>query len=149
MGRWEQTPDTSLSATNNISQTAQNRLASSRLTTPVRTALDFLLAQYQNCVDKHTACRPSPVIFKPTRVLDVGSTGDNRVHLCDTRELTIKTPYVALSHCWGKARLIALTRSNITFLKNGVSLDQLPKTFQDAIAVTRRFQHQYIWIDSM
>ena len=33
--------------------------------------------------------------------------------------------------------------------KNGIEFQSLPKTFQDAIVITRRLGYQYLWIDSL
>jgi hypothetical protein len=58
--------------------------------------------------------------------------------------------YTVLSHCWGKnPQHIMLTKSTVEMLKTGIALSSLPKTFQDAIAITRIFDIQYVWIDSL
>jgi hypothetical protein len=85
----------------------------------------------------------------PTRVLDVGTVGHHSVRVCEKTGIPSGAEYVALSHCWGKLLPLTLTKSNITKLKHGINDLELPKTFQDAIAVTRRFKHRYIWIDSL
>jgi hypothetical protein len=80
----------------------------------------------------------------------VGSVVEEVVRLCDGVEMTAGNPYTVLSHCWGKdPQRIMLTKSTVEMLKEGIALSSLPKTFQDAIAVTRTFQIQYIWIDSL
>jgi hypothetical protein len=64
--------------------------------------------------------------------------------------MTAGSTYTVLSHCWGKnPQHIMLKNSTVEMLKTGIALSLLPKTFQDAIAVTRMFQIQYIWIDSL
>jgi hypothetical protein len=65
-----------------------------------------------------------------------------------TRSEAIST-YATLSHCWGKIVPFKLLASNISELKQGISLSQLPKTFQQAIVVTRQLSVEYIWIDSL
>jgi Heterokaryon incompatibility protein (HET) len=58
--------------------------------------------------------------------------------------------YVTLSHCWGTGPpLISLTSETMTSLKEGIPFSQLPKTFADAIRVTRSIGQKYIWIDSL
>jgi len=42
-----------------------------------------------------------------------------------------------------------LTKANAKMLRQGIPNSRLPKTFQDAIIVTRKFKKQYIWIDSL
>jgi hypothetical protein len=57
--------------------------------------------------------------------------------------------YITLSHCWGSHVPHKLTKKNIKFLKKGIALDSLGKTFQDAVEVARRLAVQYIWIDCL
>jgi hypothetical protein len=63
--------------------------------------------------------------------------------------MTPKVGYAALSHCWGKVQPVRLMKTNVAALKGSIAIASLPKTFQDAIAVTRRLQLRYIWIDSL
>jgi hypothetical protein len=92
--------------------------------------------------------------FLPTRVLDVGN-GSNpdslRLH-CTQRGQ--KLDYIALSHCWGKPdpaewRRICTHRTNFRDHCDSVAFNTLPRTFQDAITVTRKLGKQFLWIDSL
>jgi hypothetical protein len=107
------------------------------------------------CTATHKSCNverlPGSVI--PTRFIDVGSESQ-APRLCYSAE--IKTPdpkYVTLSHCWGSLQLPKLTASTHDSLVNGIDIESLPKTFQDAIQFTRRLQTtfgvSYIWIDAL
>lgn len=58
-------------------------------------------------------------------------------------------PYVTLSHCWGAASFIQLVRAKIDNFCSGIPLSILPKTFKDAVFVTRRLGISYLWIDSL
>ena len=58
-------------------------------------------------------------------------------------------PYVTLSHCWGHASFLKLTSSNLSDLREGFSIHQLPRTFRDAIIITQRLGVRYLWIDSL
>jgi hypothetical protein len=60
-----------------------------------------------------------------------------------------KAQYIALSHSWGGHHPITTTQSTLQDHKKGIHFDSLPKTFQDAILITRRLGHRYIWIDSL
>ena len=72
------------------------------------------------------------------------------MYLCDGVETIAGAAYTVLSHCWGKnPQQIQLTKLTEETLKQGITLSSLPKTFQDAIVVTRIFQIRYIWIDSL
>jgi hypothetical protein len=84
----------------------------------------------------------------PTRVIDVGLPGQDRVHLVagDGRE----EPYIALSHCWGKSDIITTTMANINqHQQQGIPIQSLPLNFQDAITVSRAMTCRYLWIDSL
>jgi hypothetical protein len=102
------------------------------------------------CDDNHP-CSPATVDDPPlpTRVLDLGKPGD------ELRTITLLESggkhgrYVALSHCWGKSPRTVLTSETIEDLKNpGIAISYLPKTFQDAVQITRKLRVRYLWIDS-
>jgi hypothetical protein len=114
-------------------------------------ALDFLLAQYRQCIEHHAMCsKPVPSHnFHPTRLIDVGTYSDALVHLCERESLPTGARYISLSHCWGNVRPTTLTKSSAACLKKGIPITSLPRTFQDAVAVTRTFRHRYLWIDSL
>lgn len=62
--------------------------------------------------------------------------------------------YAALSHRWGSPATVdfaATTCDNLHVFQdaNGIKDGALPKTFQDAITVTRRLRIPYLWIDSL
>jgi hypothetical protein len=54
-----------------------------------------------------------------------------------------------LSHCWGLSHRITATSATLDRLKKEISLDELPKTFQDAIIIAERLSVQYLWIDPL
>lgn len=56
---------------------------------------------------------------------------------------------MTLSHCWGPEPPIRLTRANIESMKRGISVKDLPRSFQHALVVTGWFQCRYLWIDSL
>jgi hypothetical protein len=57
--------------------------------------------------------------------------------------------YLTLSHCWGKDQIFRLLETNIDQLRKAIPTNRLPQTFQQAIALTKRMGHRYIWIDSL
>jgi len=107
-----------------------------------------------DCVQKHEKCKheenSQPML--PTRLIYVGISRDQAVRVLHTEKLPEKTPYITLSHCWGNVhevpvfRLITETAAD---LAKGVPLSGLPKTFQDAVCISRALGVQYIWIDSL
>lgn len=62
--------------------------------------------------------------------------------------------YIALSHRWGtisdhEKKKFCTTKDNIDQRLIGFNIFDLPKTFQDAIKVTRELKVSYLWIDSL
>jgi hypothetical protein len=59
--------------------------------------------------------------------------------------------YACLSHCWGgeKPLVTTLEPDTLSQYKQCIKWDMLPKTFQDAIIVSRKFGIRYLWIDSL
>lgn len=95
----------------------------------------------------------------PTRVPDIGNANNPMVRLRTRNSSSLNQPYIALSHCWGKALTCRLVsgivpddHSQSISLKApqaGIPIQRLSKTYQDAIAVARRLQVRYLWIDSL
>jgi hypothetical protein len=111
------------------------------------------MAWLNNCLTTHTNCnmnRDHPAWY-PTRLLDFGLPQDSHsiIRLIHSAEEMINGPYVTLSHCWGKSLFIQLNKNTFSALKSGVSIDDMPRTFREAIGITRRLGARYIWIDSM
>jgi hypothetical protein len=111
----------------------------------------YLKHQYDTCLASHERCAASARsgIRLPTRLICVGTMGGPLVRLCESAKLVRETSYAALSHCWGSVQPLTLTRSSAQQLYDGVTQDELPLTFQHAVAVTRRFGVRYLWIDSL
>jgi hypothetical protein len=57
--------------------------------------------------------------------------------------------YIALSHCWGSDQNLTTERATLPERLRGIGWDTLPKTFQDAINITRMLGIRYLWIDSL
>jgi len=88
--------------------------------------------------------------FKPTRLIDVGSLG-KAPRLIETSETDIHDEkYLALSYCWGSppVGLAKTTTRNISQRRKAISMKTLPRTYRDAITVTRRLGLRYLWIDA-
>ena len=106
---------------------------------------------FQSCTTTHSRCRPRWCHANfPTRLLEIG---DSETHTSVRIITTDKDPrageYMTLSHCWGAAQFITLRKDNLAELGQGIQLERLPKTFQDAVAVARWFNIRYLWIDSL
>jgi hypothetical protein len=62
--------------------------------------------------------------------------------------------YVALSHRWGNPTFeerkgYCTTRENYSDKLSVFSIDKLPRTFRDAVEITRALGQEYIWIDAL
>ena len=105
----------------------------------------------QNCDTEHEGCKPMDVPL-PTMVLDLedprlSPSSDRIIRLWETGG--VHGSYTALSHCWGNSRHFTTTRSTISARKQGIEFAEMPKTFKDAVTVTRRLKIRFLWIDSL
>lgn len=88
----------------------------------------------------------------PKRLLhiyDAGGKGDLSASLCQGSTLPSDTPYLTLSHRWGKQEFLKLTQENISQLEKHIPMDELSPTFRDAFYMTYSLGFSYIWIDSL
>lgn len=86
----------------------------------------------------------------PRRVLDVGSKTGSRIFCHDSSgEPEADGRYVALSYCWGKSHPPKTIKDNLAQHQQDISFDTLPRSFQDAVTVTRNLGIRYLWIDSL
>lgn len=98
----------------------------------------------KQCNEDHKSCNPGHVPL-PTRVLNVS---DGAIRLWETEGA--HGSYTTLSHCWGVlAKPFTTTRANIDDRKRGINFEDMTKTFQDAVTITRHLGISYLWIDSL
>ena len=103
----------------------------------------------------HSLCREVQTItmtrkMLPTRLLDLGSTPeDNHIRLCSSESLRVGVKYATLSHCWGGHCEPKLTVQTLQKFQTGIPQEDLPKTFWDAVLVTRQLGLRYLWIDAL
>lgn len=102
----------------------------------------------EQCENNHTHPQSYSAQL-PTRVLDVGEPGKPdslRLHVTKNEEIGT---YLALSHRWGKGVTFCNTIKRLNALCQHIDVKELPKTFQDAVRITRALGIQYLWIDSL
>ncbi|KAK4235827.1 heterokaryon incompatibility protein-domain-containing protein [Achaetomium macrosporum] len=112
----------------------------------------------RQCDERHACARKSSDLL-PTRVLDVGDPSNDvsgaapliRLYQPSRGE---RGRYITVSHCWGKVEPAEKARyctyaCNIRDRMRGISWDDLPQSFRDAVTVTRRLGIRYLWIDSI
>ncbi|KAG8412667.1 hypothetical protein J3458_013109 [Metarhizium acridum] len=98
----------------------------------------------RECIVSHKHC-PYSTGLLPKRVVRVGSAGKDPHLYISTGELA---DYVTLSHSWGGVSPITTTTNTISQRMKTIAYKSLPKTFQDAVTITRSLGIQYLWIDS-
>ncbi|KAK1985719.1 heterokaryon incompatibility protein-domain-containing protein [Colletotrichum cereale] len=106
----------------------------------------------RTCTESHTLCNRSetPTSYRPTRLLKLDSPHTFR--LVRGAECPSTIQYVALSYCWGTKpaeRLLRLLRPTFESLSLEQPVENLPKTFREAISVAQRFGVDYVWIDRL
>ena len=101
------------------------------------------------CAKDHGKCRRTRTTFMPSRLIEVGTTKDPIIKLCEGRIVAPEAEYTTLSHCWGTTACYMLKKTNFEDMKILISHNVLPKTIGDAILITRSLQIQYIWVDSL
>ncbi|TID02827.1 hypothetical protein CH35J_003563 [Colletotrichum higginsianum] len=110
----------------------------------------------QNCDECHDCrsdSRPKRR-FLPARLLNVHPSGDPGQLRLDDASTSEGNRYLALSHCWGKSTagqspMWRTLAANLALRMQGFTLDELPKTLQDAVWVTRGLGVLYLWVDSL
>ncbi|ERF70188.1 hypothetical protein EPUS_00376 [Endocarpon pusillum Z07020] len=116
--------------------------------TSQKVELDLGLSWVRECIEKHPDCKHEDESLLPSRVIDVGSyCGDETLRLrqCSGQ----KAPYVTLSHCWGPSNPARTTSACYNNYLKSIPLAGLPRTYRDAVAVTRFLGIRYLWIDSL
>jgi hypothetical protein len=113
-------------------------------------------ALIKNCVSQHPNCRHHQPSTLPRRVLDVlldEVSKGVRLHESDFNNEEQRYEfgeYLTLSHCWGSGRNVPKTTNRtLQSHKQNIPWSTLPRTYQDAIALTRSLGFRWLWIDSL
>ncbi|KAH6886191.1 HET-domain-containing protein [Thelonectria olida] len=101
---------------------------------------------FETCCRDHISCRPPNPDFRPTRLVQIINDKEVKVILPSQ---TACGPYVAFSHCWGKAKTLKLLQSNLAQLCSGIQVTDLPESYKEAIRMCRGLKLDHIWIDSL
>ncbi|KAK8038617.1 hypothetical protein PG993_007028, partial [Apiospora rasikravindrae] len=115
------------------------------------TWLETCRSEHETC--KRTVCgdqvdeKDGPEL--PTRVLDLGHPTAQNLVLLESKGL--RGEYCALSYCWGppNTQTFLTTKETLQDRLRDIRLDDLPRTFQDAVQVTRGLGMRYHWIDGL
>ncbi|KAK1706815.1 heterokaryon incompatibility protein-domain-containing protein [Colletotrichum lupini] len=108
---------------------------------------------FRDCKVNHEKCREVATDPKwyPTRLIDIGplDTSSFVCRITNTGDETPHGPYMTLSHCWGSANSLILTKSNAAELFEGIPLESLPRLYRDAACFVRKLGVRYLWIDAL
>jgi heterokaryon incompatibility protein (HET) len=101
------------------------------------------------CIQKHSNCGSGLEAPLPTRILDVSlDSVPPIVRLVETKSKHAR--YACLSHCWGtNPTKCQSNHKTIAIHQQGIMWESMPKTFQDAVVITRRLGIKFLWIDSL
>ncbi|KAF5534324.1 het-domain-containing protein [Fusarium napiforme] len=110
-------------------------------------ALRVVSSWLKNCQDNHEKCYYDQTAL-PSRVLAVGSIGGSSIKLIEPDAGTVGK-YASLSHCWGSVPMLTTTHASLHARMSGISVTDLPKTFRDAVLLSRYLGIPYLWIDSL
>lgn len=100
-------------------------------------------AWIQDCRTSHSKCSQPTEYAVPVRLINV--SGETPC----LSQGTSDTPYAILSHCWGKSKSFTTTSQNLELHERSIDFAAMPKTFRDAIELTRELNIRYLWIDSL
>jgi len=118
----------------------------------ISSSANLALHWLKSCDQEHESCKEhgadTPL---PKRLVAVGPETNSGIHLFEHDDVKspLKGKYVALSHCWGLSQHLTSIHANIEDWKKNIPWDLLPKTFQEAISLTRALGLSYVWIDSL
>ncbi|CAI6342437.1 unnamed protein product [Periconia digitata] len=99
-----------------------------------------------DCVHGHTQCKSKSSNEQPRRLVNIA---DENMKLVMTDTLPNLPHYATLSYCWGKKDFVRLTRETMTSFLECIPNEELPKTFKDAVLITKTLGLEYIWIDAL
>jgi hypothetical protein len=106
----------------------------------------------RDCIDTHHACRrdnsPDATPPLPTRVIDILDPAGPRLRESSGQQ----AEYLTLSYCWGRGKRLLNTRRcgrYQEFCKRIPSDESMPKTFEEALQVTKALGYRFLWIDAL
>lgn len=94
---------------------------------------------------EHSRCDKNDFKPLPKRVL---SLQDKKVRLVEVDEGDWGK-YACLSYCWGSAKFLRTSTSNLQQHKKGISMQDMPRLFSDVVEVCFKLSIPYLWIDAL
>ena len=132
----------------NESRSTEHWNCSSSMIAQISRWLEQCRISHMKCFDAQSTAATRELL--PTRLLDLRpATAENYIKLVRAIHLPKDTLYATLSHCWGGRCDTTLTAESLQSFEKGLSLNSIPRTFQDAVSVTARLGVRYLWIDAL
>ncbi|RSL59013.1 hypothetical protein CEP54_007520 [Fusarium duplospermum] len=99
----------------------------------------------QYCEENHPKCNQVQGTL-PRRLIYIGleSEGWKLIQGVDP-----DTRYATLSHCWGEESSFTTSKATLQDRIKGITQNELPATFQNAVTVAQALGLEYLWIDSL
>ncbi|CZS90605.1 uncharacterized protein RAG0_01630 [Rhynchosporium agropyri] len=102
----------------------------------------------KTCLESHGSICRAQLSKLPFRLLDTGHANTSIISIHISKDEFGEC--LALSHCWGNCTQTSLTKeANISARRNGFPLSTIPKSFRDAVMITRTLGYRYLWIDCL
>jgi len=114
--------------------------------------MDLIKTWDRHCQKGHHYCNADllsqmlPLL--PTRVIEIETDGQARI----TETKGMRAQYLTLSYCWGQGKRLLSTLGSGLYeqFKQKLPLDDtMPRTFRDALQVTKALGYRYLWIDAL
>ena len=114
--------------------------------------MDLIKTWIQHCQNEHHCCNTrassQALPLLPTRVIEIETDGQARI----TETKGMRAEYLTLSYCWGQGKRMLSTLCSGLYeqFKQKLPLDDtMPRTFRDALQVTKALGYRYLWIDAL
>ncbi|KAF2103351.1 HET-domain-containing protein [Rhizodiscina lignyota] len=108
----------------------------------------MIRSRLEQCERHHELCQKAAHGHLTTRVISVGCKDDfSDIHLYESQ--AEQEQYIALSHCWGRPQHLVTKHDSLAERKKSIAWVEMPRTFQDAVRITRKLGQKYLWIDSL
>jgi hypothetical protein len=82
-------------------------------------------------------------------VILLNSDGSTKITARLFEPINQRSPYVALSHCWGTHQNCITTLDLLNKRKVGIPWAEIPQTFREVMQLALKLGFRYIWIDSL
>lgn len=100
----------------------------------------------KNCLDNHAPCTAFQSQGSlPSRIINVSDPKHPFIEDGESRD----EQYVTLSYKWGEYIKYTTSKENIESHYTKISLEKLPKTFEQAIDITFKLGFRWLWIDAL